>query len=61
MTTRTLRAQSALAFRAGTSRRLRRRSQRLYCTTNGCTSFLELNRSTGLATCPVCGFTRIAT
>ena len=59
MTTRTMRAQSALAFRAGSNRRLRRRSQRLYCTTNGCTSFLELDRSSGLAVCPVCGLTRV--
>jgi hypothetical protein len=54
-----MRAQSALAFRAGSNRRLRRRSQRLYCTTNGCPSFLELDRSSGLAVCPVCGLTRV--
>ena len=59
MSTRTVRAQSALAYRAGSNRRLRRRSQRLYCTTNGCASFLELDRSTGLAICPVCGLTRV--
>ena len=41
-------------------RRMRRRSLaiRLYCRTNGCTSFLELNPETGTATCPVCGYTR---
>ena len=59
MSTRTMRARSALADRAGSTRRLRRRSQRLYCTTNGCTSFLELNRASGLAVCPVCGLTLV--
>ncbi len=39
---------------------MRRRSMaiKLYCRTNGCTSFLELQPETGLAVCPVCGFTR---
>jgi hypothetical protein len=42
-------------------RRLRRRSTaatRPYCRTNGCTSFLEVDPATGVATCPVCGYTR---
>jgi len=42
-------------------RRLRRRSagnQRLFCSTNGCASFLELDVERGMATCPVCGFRR---
>jgi hypothetical protein len=39
---------------------MRRRSMatRLYCRTNGCTSFLELQPERGQAVCPVCGYTR---
>jgi hypothetical protein len=33
-------------------------STRLYCRTNGCTSFLEVQPERGLAVCHVCGFTR---
>jgi hypothetical protein len=42
-------------------RRLRRRASaasRLYCSTNGCTSFLEIDATSGLARCQVCGFIR---
>ncbi|MEW6224627.1 MAG: hypothetical protein AB1627_08340 [Chloroflexota bacterium] len=42
-------------------RRLRRRAvnaNRLYCNTNGCTSFLVVNEVTGTAHCEICGFTR---
>jgi hypothetical protein len=58
MTTRTHRAQSALAYRSASSRRIRRLSQRLYCSTNGCTTFLEVDREHGVAVCPVCGAVR---
>jgi hypothetical protein len=49
--------------RAGSIRRMRRRTQsaangRIFCSTNGCASFLELDPATGIATCPVCGLTR---
>jgi hypothetical protein len=40
---------------------MRRRSMntnRLYCRTNGCASFLELQPERALATCPVCGYTK---
>jgi hypothetical protein len=40
---------------------MRRRTMattRLYCRTNGCTSFLELFPERGMAVCPVCSFTR---
>lgn len=30
----------------------------LYCRTNGCTTFMQLDSRTGLATCPVCGARR---
>jgi len=44
-------------------RRLRRRSStassgRLFCATNGCASFLEVDPTTGIAHCHVCGYRR---
>jgi hypothetical protein len=43
-------------------RRLRRRTTsatgRLFCSTNGCASFLEIDVDGLQATCPVCGFRR---
>jgi hypothetical protein len=42
-------------------RRLRRRAQgatRLYCATNGCTSFLEVDQEAGIAHCQICGYVR---
>jgi hypothetical protein len=42
-------------------RRLRRRvtgSGRLFCSTNGCASFLEIDIDRSEAVCPVCGYTR---
>jgi hypothetical protein len=59
MMTRTTTA--AVTGRSAAMRRLRRRSQaagRPYCSTNGCTSFLEVDPVTGMATCPICGYTR---
>lgn len=47
--------------RAGAMRRLRRRNaqtRRPYCATNGCASFLELDPASGVARCPICGYTR---
>ena len=51
--------------RAGAIRRMRRRTSnatanhgRIFCSTNGCPSFLELDPTTNTATCPICGFTR---
>jgi len=40
---------------------MRRRASaasRLYCSTNGCTSFLELDTAAGVARCSVCGYVR---
>ena len=45
-------------------RRLRRRAikadaaTRPYCRTNGCASFLEVDSTRSVATCPICGYTR---
>lgn len=59
MLTRT--TTSAVANRASSMRRMRRRSaqaNRLYCATNGCTSFLVVDEATGTAHCEICGYTR---
>jgi hypothetical protein len=57
---------SAVVGRASSMRRMRRRSlstagaaaeTRLFCRTNGCASFLEVDPATGVPTCPICGFT----
>ena len=49
--------------RASSMRRMRRRTStanngRFYCNTNGCPSFLVVDPTTGVATCPICGSTR---
>lgn len=47
--------------RAGAARRQRRRAhaaRRPYCGTNGCASFLMVDATAGVATCPICGYTR---
>lgn len=52
--------QSSIAGRSASIRRQRRRSLaiKLYCRTNGCASILELHPEGGIASCPVCGFSR---
>lgn len=57
MSTRTMRAR-ALPLRSDAGRRIRRLSQRLFCRTNGCATYLEVDRQRGVATCPVCGDVR---
>jgi hypothetical protein len=52
---------NAVANRASSMRRMRRRTAnayRLYCATNGCTSFLVIDEATGSAHCEICGYTR---
>lgn len=55
---------TTFAGRASSMRRLRRRASaanaatRPYCNTNGCPSFLEVEPTTGIATCAICGYTR---
>ena len=59
MSSRAMRAPSAIANRANSSRRIRRTNHnRLFCSTNGCASFLVLDTGTGIARCPVCGLQR---
>ena len=51
---------SSVIGRSASIRRMRRRSlsTKLYCRTNGCTSFLEVDANTGVASCPICGYVR---
>jgi hypothetical protein len=57
MMTRT--TTTAVAGRASSMRRLRRRARAdLYCRTNGCASFLTLDPATGRASCEICGYSR---
>lgn len=52
---------NAVAYRASSIRRMRRRATaatRLYCSTNGCTSFLVIDERSGIAHCEICGLTR---
>lgn len=55
---------TTLAGRSSSMRRMRRRAtaaigtSRIFCGTNGCPSFLEVDPTTGVATCAICGFIR---
>ena len=52
---------NAVAHRASSMRRMRRRAvaaNRLYCATNGCTSFLVVDELGGVAHCEICGYVR---
>jgi hypothetical protein len=60
MMSQTMRTSGVLTSRASATRRIARRlaPNRLYCATNGCASFLEVDETTGVATCQICGFVR---
>jgi membrane protease subunit (stomatin/prohibitin family) len=47
----------ALGQRAAAQRRLRRSaaSRHLFCSTNGCTTFMDVDPSGQVATCHICG------
>jgi hypothetical protein len=49
---------ATMSGRAAAVRRLRRRtvstSGRLYCMTNGCTTYMVIDSAAGIARCPVC-------
>jgi hypothetical protein len=52
---------NAVAYRQSSMRRMRRRTTaatRLYCSTNGCTSFLVLDEQAAVAHCEICGYSR---
>ena len=53
--------QTSVVGRSASIRRMRRRTtatSRIYCSTNGCTSFLEIDPENHRAVCPVCGYER---
>jgi hypothetical protein len=53
---------TAVTGRAAATRRLRRRaasaSSRIYCSTNGCTTFMVVDAEAATARSPVCGAVR---
>jgi hypothetical protein len=52
---------TAVARRASSMRRLRRRTvvaNRLFCATNGCASFLVIDEAARAAYCEICGYRR---
>jgi transcription elongation factor Elf1 len=57
-------ATSSVTGRSAAMRRMRRRTHaataanRLFCGTNGCASFLEVDAESGTARCHICGFVR---
>jgi hypothetical protein len=61
-------ATATVTGRASAMRRLRRRSHKaqtanlsankLFCSTNGCTSFLDLDTEAGVASCHIWGYVR---
>jgi hypothetical protein len=62
MLSRAPNSPTLLSERAAGMRRLRRRattSHRPFCSTNGCATFLELDRDSGLFRCPICGARRL--
>jgi len=60
MLTRHAATPANVSRRATAMRRQRRRTNnsRLYCGTNGCTSFLVPDPATGVARCVICGYSR---
>lgn len=53
---------TSVVTRASSMRRQRRRAlaagNHVYCSTNGCTSYLVVDERAGLARCQICGYTR---
>ena len=59
MLSRTPNTPASLSRRTQAQRRLRRAApHRLFCSTNGCTTFLVEDPSGDRAVCPVCGLQR---
>lgn len=59
MLTRSLHAPTDLSRRSHSQRRLRRAAAyRLFCSTNGCTTYLVPDEGGRRAVCPVCGLQR---
>ena len=62
MISRSTNTITAISQRSASMRRLqlqqRTASARLYCRTNGCTTFMVPDSLTAIATCPICGARR---
>jgi len=59
MLSRSPNTPAALSRRAEAQRRMRRlAADRLFCSTNGCTTFLVPDEEGRLAVCPICGLKR---
>jgi len=59
MLSRSAHTPAAMSRRTQAQRRLRRTaSHRLFCSTNGCTTFLVVDESGEHAVCPICGLQR---
>jgi hypothetical protein len=60
MLTRSPNAPAALGQRAVAQRRLRRSaaSRHLFCSTNGCPTFMDVDATGQVATCHICGNSR---
>jgi hypothetical protein len=59
MLTRSPHAPDSLSRRAMAQRRIRRTApDRLFCSTNGCATYLVLDEGGRRATCPICGLRR---
>jgi hypothetical protein len=59
MLSRSTHTAASVSQRTHAQRRLRRTaSQRLFCSTNGCTTFLVPDESGERAVCPICGLQR---
>jgi hypothetical protein len=59
MLTRLPHAPGSLSRRSQAQRRLRRTAPyRLFCSTNGCTTYLEPDPTGRRAVCPICGLQR---
>lgn len=62
MISRSTNTLTSITQRQAAMRRLQHQQRtttaRLYCRTNGCTTFMNLDSLTGIATCPICGARR---
>ena len=59
MLTRTPNAPGPMSQRAMAQRRIRRTSvDRLFCSTNGCATYMVLDEEARQASCPICGLRR---
>jgi hypothetical protein len=59
MLTRTPHAPDSLSRRSTAQRRIRRTAaNRLFCSTNGCATYLVPDEDGRRATCPICGLER---